>query len=189
MTTPPEVRLVDEPDRAGRTTVTLLGSLAARLAVLHAASGADVVGALVAGIAAVGRAEAQTVDGARLHAALRAGRAGSNGERLWSALLVGPWTSAFPPSQVREQLRNDVALLLVDDLDATLDLPPIPAEPVGPAVPRPAEPTTAVDFMVGLRAWAAELVAAVDALAAPTLDGSVTGTQRAVPPTDGPLLR
>ena len=48
------VRLVDVPDGPGRTTATLLASLAARLGVLHLISGSDAVGSLAAGIARSG---------------------------------------------------------------------------------------------------------------------------------------
>ncbi|MDQ4025967.1 MAG: hypothetical protein M3217_10860, partial [Actinomycetota bacterium] len=81
-----QVALVDAPESAGRTTATLLGSLTARLAALHLISGADALGSLVAGYAALGREVARTAEGARMKRALESGRAGRNGELLWSRL-------------------------------------------------------------------------------------------------------
>ena len=185
------IRLVDEADRAGRTTATLLASLTARLATLSLVSGADAVGSLVAGYAALGREVAKTADGERVRSALRSGRPGSNGDLLWAALLIDRWSSSLPPSPVLDHLRNDIALLLADDLQATIDLPPLPAEPVGAGGGPAAEPATAVDFVVGLWAFSKEVVASVDALAAPTLPspGQVTHATPAPPRLDPPMLR
>lgn len=180
------IRLVDEPDRSGRTTATLLASLGARLAVLHGVSGADAIGAMVAGFAAIGRETARTAEGARLRAALIGGDAGANAERLWSALLIDRWTSAFPPSPVLDHLRNDFALLLADDIEEILDLPPVPPEPAGTGHV-PAEPTTAADVMLGLWAFAREIVAGVESLAGDAAD--VVAGPAPAPPTSGPLLR
>jgi hypothetical protein len=188
----PAVRLIDEADRSGRTTATMLASLSGRLAVLPAISGADAVGSLIAGFAELGRQTARTAEGAELRRALASGRAGSNGERVWSALLVDRWTASLPPSPVLDHLRNDLALLLAADLDEVLELPPAPAEPTGSTTaPEPAA-TTAIDVMVGLWTFGHELVAAVDALAGPTRaqPGRVEVTDlRRPPPTDGVLLR
>jgi hypothetical protein len=186
-----EIRLVDEADRSGRTTATLLASLTARLATLSLISGADAVGALVSGYAALGRQTAKTADGQRLHAALRAGRPGANGDLLWAALLIDRWSSALPPSPVLDNLRNDLALLLVDDLQPTIELPPMPSEQVGPGGGPVAAPATAVDFIVGMWAFGKELVAGVEAMAAPTmpLPGQVQAGPPIPPPLDPPLLR
>ena len=54
-TVAPEARpvlLVDELDHAGRSTATLLASLAGRLTVLHGMTGADAIGAITSGYAA-----------------------------------------------------------------------------------------------------------------------------------------
>jgi hypothetical protein len=184
------VRLVDEPDRSGRTTGTLLASLSGRLLVLHAITGADAIGALVAGFAALGREAAKTTEGARLHAALSAGRAGANAEQLWSALLIDRWTSAMPPSAVLDQFRNDLALLMADDLTEFLDLPAAPAEPVGVEGAHEPQPTTAVDMIVGMWTLAHEMIEGIDALAAPTMPADEQ-VQVTVPPaaTNGLLLR
>lgn len=185
-----QVRLVDEPDRSGRTTATLLASLGARLAVLHAVSGADAVGALVAGFAAVGRETAQTAEGARLREALAAGRAGGNGEQIWSALLIDRWTSTMPPSPVLDHLRNDLALLLAEDVGEVLDLPPVPPEPVGVEGAHEPQPTTAVDVMLGLWTFAHEIIGGVEALAESTMPAPERVVVTAAPPpTNGLLLR
>jgi hypothetical protein len=184
------VRLVDEPDRSGRTTATLIASLGARLAVLHAVTGADAVGALVAGLAALGRETAKTAEGARLRDALAAGRAGANAEQIWSALLMDRWTSVMPPSPVLDHLRNDLALLLADDVGEILDLPPVPPEPVGVEGAHEPQPTTALDLILGLWTLAHEIIDGVEVLAEPTMPPAervlVTATP---PPTNGLLLR
>lgn len=168
MTGDPEtvrLRLVDEPDSTGRTTATLLASLAARLASLHSISGADAIGALTAGYAALGRRVAESAEGSRMLEAISRGRAGSNGERLWDALLIREWASSLPPSPVLDQFRNDLALLLTDDLDAALELPPMPAEIAGADRPAP-EPATLAHYLLGMWAFAREVVTGIEALAA-----------------------
>lgn len=186
---PMRLRLVDEPDSTGRTTATLLASLAARLAALHSISGADAIGALTAGYAALGRKVAETAEGRRMFEAICRGRAGSNGDRLWNALLIGQWASSLPPSPVLDQLRNDLALLLADDLDAALELPPIPPEIAGVDRPDP-ESATPAHYLLGMWAFAREAAAGIEALAAatsPPCERVVPGT-RAEPFIGGPLL-
>jgi len=183
------LRLVDEPDSAGRTTATLLASLAARLAALHSISGADAIGALTAGYAALGRKVAETAEGHRMFEAICRGRAGSNGDELWKALLIGRWASSLPPSPVLDQLRNDLALLLADDLDAALELPPMPPEVFGTGRPDP-EPATPAHYLLGMWAFAREVVTGIEALAAatwPPPEQVVQGTPRE-PTVRGPLL-
>ena len=162
------VRLVDAPGEAGRTTATLLASLAARLGALYLVSGADAVGSLAAGFAALGRRVGATAEGARLRAALEQGRVGANGDTLWSTLGIETWVSSLPPSPVLDQFRNDIALVLADDLAETLALLPIPGEPAGERADAPAH-AEFVDLVLGLWAFSRELVAAVEALAEPTL--------------------
>jgi hypothetical protein len=186
----PRVRLVDAAGESGRTTATLLASLAARLGTLYLVSGADAVGSLAAGFAALGRAVSQTAEGARLRRALETGRPGANGDMLWSTLRIATWVSSLPPSPVLDQLRNDVALLLADDLDQALELMPIPAEPAGTRA-QPPEESAFVDLVLGLWAFARELTAAVEELAAPTLPSPDEVSTNA-PPTSAPegeLLR
>lgn len=190
MSAPVRVRLVDAPGEAGRTTATLLASLAARLGALHLVSGADAVGSIAAGLAQLGRGVGETAEGARLRQALEQGRVGANGDAVWSALAVDRWVSSLPPTPVLDQLRNDLALVLADDLAETLELMPIPGEAAGERAEPPA-PSEFVDLLLGLWAFSRELVVGVEALAEPTLpppDELRTG-----PPPDpapeGDLLR
>ena len=188
---PDRVRLVDRADGPGRTTATLVASLAARLAVLHLVSGADAVGSLTAGFCALGREVSHTVQGARLRKAIETGRPGMNGNALWSSLRIGEWASGMPASPILDQLRNDVALLLADDLETTLELLPIPSHMTGAQGSREIKPATFVDCLLGLWAFSRELVHAVEALAAPTLPPPGE-TMRAVgpgPEPRSPLLR
>lgn len=188
--TPAHARLVDAPGESGRTTATLLASLAARLGALFLVSGADAVGSLAAGFAALGREVSGTAEGAQMRQALERGRVGANGDVLWTALKIGTWVSSLPPAPVLRQLHNDVALLLADDLIDTVELMPIPGEPTGERALLPAD-SSFVDLTLGLWAWARELAAAVEMLAAPTLEPTsefVTGPAPPEPP-EGELLR
>lgn len=184
------VRLIDGADEPGRTTATLIASLAARLGVLHLISGADAVGAMTAGFAELGREVSRTAEGARLREAIEAGRPGANGNALWKALHLEGWVSSMPPSPVLDQLRNDLALLLVDDLEETLRLMPIPGQSVGAKGARQPEASTFADCLLGLWAFSRELIRSVEALAAPT--ASAEGVRHAAgsePEPEGPLLR
>jgi hypothetical protein len=145
------VRLVDAAEQNGRTTATLMASLTARLGSLYLVSGADAIGSIAAGLAALGRQVAGTAEGARLRAAIEAGRAGANGERLWSELRIEDWLSTMPPSPVLDQLRNDLALLLAPDLEQTLELLPILGEVAGSSAGQ-AERARFADYLIGL--WA-----------------------------------
>jgi hypothetical protein len=184
------VRLVDDADETGRTTTTLLGSLAARLAVLHVTSGADAIGSILAGYAELGREVARTADGARLRRALESGQPGQNGNAIWKRLALETWVSTFPPSPILDMLRNDLALLLADDIDATLDLMPVPSELNG-ASETTDQPALFVDFLLGIWAFSNEIVRAVEVLAAPTLAplGSVVDGSTPPPMPEGELLR
>ena len=184
------VRLVDAPTGPGRTTATLVASLAARLGTLHFVSGGAAVGSIVAGFAALGRELRQTASGARLHRAIESARAGTNGEALWSALKISDWASGVPPSPILDHLRNDLALLLADDLEDTLALLPIPGEAAGDQAPADdGQPPAFADCVLGLWAFAREITCAVDALvgvapAAGDLVAPAPDFERA-----GPLLR
>ncbi|MBX6320841.1 MAG: hypothetical protein IRY94_03350 [Rhodospirillaceae bacterium] len=160
------VRLIDAPDEFGRTTASLIASLATRLITLHYTSGVSVIGSLLAGFAAAGREVARTAEGARLREALLALPAARNGEALWSALRIGDWASALPPSPVLDHVRNDLALLLAADLEETLATTPIPPETA--SRPRRVEtaPVTFIDCTLGLWAHAREIVGAIETLAA-----------------------
>jgi hypothetical protein len=187
---PPRISLVDEAESAGRVTSSLVASLAARLASLHLVSGADAVGSLMAGYCALGREVSPSTEGSRLRRALDGGRAGTNGDLVWARLRIGDWVSSLPSSPVLDQLRNDVALLLADDLPEALDALPFPAELATDAGPRD-ERAVFLDFVLGLYAFSLELVRAVDALAAPTLvpPGSFAVGAEPGPEVDGSLLR
>jgi hypothetical protein len=161
------VRLLDVPEESGRTTTTLLASLGARLGVLYLISGADAVGSLAAGIAALGRELSQTAEGARLRRRIEEGPGASNGELLWSKLRIGDWLSAIAPSPVLDEIRNDLALLIARDLGASLELMPIPGELTGIRADLQPQPVTFPDLMVGLWAYAREIELAVEALSAP----------------------
>jgi hypothetical protein len=187
---PPRVSLVDEAESAGRVTSSLVASLAARLASLHLVSGADAVGSLMSGYCALGREVARTTEGARLRRALEGGRPGTTGDLVWARLRIGDWVSSLPASPVLDQLRNDVALLLADDVPEALDMLPFPTELAADAGPH-GERAVFLDFVLGLYAFSLELVRAVEGLAAPTLEppGSFAVGTEPAPEVGGSLLR
>jgi hypothetical protein len=184
----PRITLVDAADESGRTTATLVASLAGRLLALHYMSGVSVVGSLVAGLAAVGREVGRTAEGARMRRALEQTRAGRNGDALWEALKIPEWTGGLPPSPVLDHVRNDLALLFAEDLEATLDdFTVAPPEYGKPQSNGEVVPVTSVDCLLGLWAYSREIVQAVTALAAdgPPFDP----IERGDPPGEPGLLR
>jgi len=183
--------LIDAEDSAGRTTATLVASLAARLAALHFISGADAVHSLTSGFAALGREVSQTTEGARLREALCRSQVAANGDALWRTLLIGESASSAIPSPVLEQLRNDIAILLAQDLPETLSAMPIPAETRAAPLPLPQESVTFLDFLVGYWAFSRELIAAVDALAGlgQTAQQIVRAGPEPAPAVQGGILR
>jgi hypothetical protein len=179
----------DEMGRDGRTTATLLGSLAGRLGALFAISGADAIGAQIAGFAAVGRQVSATAEGARLRAQLERSRGGINGEAIWQRLQIDEWLSGAPPSPVLEDLANDLALLLSTDLHDALHALDRGTLPIPRAeVPLP-ERVHVLDSLIGLWAVGRQLAAAVEALVA----GAETAPRLTSPPNvgldEGGLLR
>ena len=104
--------------------------------------------------------------------------------------------TAVTSSPVLDHLRNDLALLVADDLDAALRAPGTLERPEHPG-DRPAgsggldtEPADSVDYLVGMWAFSRELVAAVEALAAATTHPAGVIEPAARPPLpDEPLLR
>ena len=158
------VLLVDEPDRAGRTTAALVASLTGRLTALSLVSGADVIGALAAGVAALGRQAGETAEGRVLREGLAHGRPATNAAMIWQQLGIDRWLATMPASRVLDQLRNDVALLLVDDLAETFELPPLVAEPTGTERPETPERIDPVDLIVGMWVLAKDTVDLVQAL-------------------------
>lgn len=191
MSTPEDrISLADAPEEAGRTTATLVASLAARLATLYAVSGAAAVGSMVAGFAAIGREFGATAEGARLRLALERGRVAANGEALWSALRIRQWASLVPAAPLLEQLRNDMALLLAPNLDETLALLPIPGEPAAGFAAEDEPATEFIDCILGMYAFSREMTTAIDALAAPTRDdGPILRREPGAGPPTGSLLR
>ena len=163
------VRLADAEEEA-RTTATLVASLAARIGMLAMISGASAVGSLMAGFAAVGRRISATAEGARLRRALEAGRAGANVSALWKALRIDDWASGVAPSPVMDHLRNDLALLLAGDLEETLALLPIPGHPAGGAAQVEDAASSGLDCLVGMWYYSREMVLAIEAVAAPTME-------------------
>ena len=179
------VRLVDPPDRPGRTTVNLLGSLASRLGTLHLVTGADAVGAMTAGLAKLGREVAGTVDGKRFLEAISAGRAGANGDAIWDSLRIGEWASSLPPSPLLDHVRNDLALLLAADLETALAGPLAPADAAGAEGGPVAEPATFPHYLLGLWTFAREVLTAIDAL----LETTLPEAGRVVPGGSAPEIR
>ena len=183
------LRLADREEEA-RTTATLVASLSARISMLTMISGSSAVGSLMAGFAALGRRVSATVEGARLRRALEASRAGHNVAALWKALRIQDWASGVAPSPVMDHLRNDLALLLAGDLEETLALLPIPGQPAGPAAEAEDGAATGIDCLLGMWYYSREMVAAIEAVAAPTLPPAgevVSGGPGREPP--GSLLR
>jgi hypothetical protein len=183
------VKLVDDAAESGRSTATLLASLGGRLGALHIITGATAIGSLAAGFAALGREVSATTEGARMRHALQAGRAGPNGEVIWDALRIGEWVSSHPPAPVLDQLRNDLALLLAEDVDETLELLPIPPEMAGAAGAQDVPRAAFLDFAVGYWAYSLEVVRAFEALAGPTLGPSYAVGEGTPAEPAGPLLR
>lgn len=87
-----------------------------------------------------------------------------------------------------DQMRNDMALLLSDDLAPTLQFMPIPAHQSGVGA-EPA-PSNFADCVVGLWAFSRELVQMLESIAAPTMPPATLRESAPTPePPTGPLLR
>lgn len=183
----PDLRLLDAPDEAGRTTASLFASLAGRLIALHYTSGVSVVGSTLAGLAEAGREISRTAEGARLRRAIAASPAFANGELIWRALKVADWTQGMPAAPVLDHVRNDLALLLAADLAETVDNVPAPGETrlrAGGGLP---PEITFLDTLMGLWVQAREIVASVEAIAAQAPRGPVIDAGD--PVHRGPILR
>jgi hypothetical protein len=139
--------------------------LGARLASLYFVSGADAVASLTSGFAALGREVSQTSEGAKLRQVICGTRVALNGEATWSALHIGEGASSASPSPILDYLRNDVALLLADDLEGVLSMMPIPPEARASVFTESPQRVSFLDFLVGYWAFSKEVVAAVEALA------------------------
>ena len=191
MTLTAKVSLIDVEDSAGRTTASLLAALVSRLGVLHFISGADAIASLTSGFAALGREVSKTSEGAALRQALSASQVAPNGQSVWTTLRIGDGASTAIPSPVLEQLRNDVALLLAEDLETVISMMPIPPEAPSGALPEPQQTATFMDFVLGYYAFSKELVAAVDAMAqlGQPVKPEVVAQDESAAPLSGSILR
>jgi hypothetical protein len=160
-----EVRLVDLPEDAGRTTATLFSSLAARLIALHYTSGVSIVGSTLAGLAEIGREVSKTAEGARLRRALETSEVAKNGDAIWKALRIADWTNGMPASPILDHVRNDLALILAEDLSDVVDDIPVPQETRLTRSPRAPEDLNFMDTLLGLWLYSREIVSAIEALA------------------------
>lgn len=181
------IRLIDPPEDAGRTTASLFASLASRLITLHYTSGVSVIGSTLAGLAEAGREISKTAEGARIRRALEASAVKDNGELLWSALRVTGWTEGMPAAPVLDHIRNDLALLLADDLAETIENVPAPLEnKVHRSKTVPAA-ITFIDTLMGLWIHSREIVQSVEALARSAPEADTVEPGDAV--HRGPILR
>ena len=185
------IRLADTASGPGRSTATLLASLQSRLTALHLCSGADAIASLTAGYAKLGREISQTAEGARLRKALETSRAAANGRSIWKKMRLAEWTCGIYPTPVLDQLRNDVALLLVDDVEEMLDAMPIPGEMVGIEGMGETPDVEFLDVVLGLWAFSRELVRSVEAVASPMLppSGAFTAGNEESSGVEGSILR
>jgi hypothetical protein len=183
------VRMADVSGDVPRTTRSLVDSFVARLSALGQVTGGEAIGSELAGFAALGREVSHTAEGERMRAALAAGRAGGNAEELWRALRIDEWLSRMPPTPVLDHVRNDVALLLADDLGEVLASPFDATGVSSAALPEP-QPVHPVDVLLGLWAYGRELQRAVDTIAGDVTPAVVTPPDDDSAPTlDGALLR
>jgi hypothetical protein len=174
---PPNADFVDHPTEVGRSTTTLLAAVLTRAATLSAISGAQAVASMIAGLAALGRAVAETVEGQHMRDAIDRGRLRENLDLLFGGFGLGTLASTSPPTPMLEDFFNDVALVLAPDVAESVD-----AALVGVAggssigVLRAAEKVDPIDFVVGLWAFSSEVATTLGELieAGPLLD-RVTG--------------
>jgi hypothetical protein len=165
----------------------LLASLIGRFTALHFVTGATSLGWSLSGLVVLGSQVSQTAAGARLRKALAVGKAAKNLTRLWTELHLGEWASLSQPAPVLDQMRNDVALLLSDDLEEAIARMPMPSHPEAEGKdaedeqPDPAE--QALDFVVGLWSYCRETVEGIEAVA---LKGPKAAAPRVEPPAKGP---
>ena len=114
-------------------------------------------------------------------------RAGVNAETLWSALELGHLASLVPPTPVLGDLRNDIALLVADDLPQAVAMLDESSLESGMGLVREPQPFDVLDFLVGLWALGGFVADALELLSAATVpaeDAPETSDS-----TDGPVLR
>lgn len=185
--------LLDAPDSGGRTTASLLASLIARVTALHFVTGATSLGWSLSGLVVLGRQVSQTAAGARLRKALAMGKAAKNLTRLWTELHLGEWASLSRPAPVLDQMRNDVALLLSDDLEEAIARMPMPSHPEADgddAKDDQANPADqALDFVVGLWSYCRETVEGIEAVALKEPKAATPRVTTAAPSTPPPVGR
>jgi len=174
---PPHADFVDHATEVGRNTTSLLAGALTRAATLSAISGAQAVASMIAGLAALGRAVAETVEGQHMRDAIDRGRLRENLDLLFGGLGLGALASASPPTPMLEDFFNDVALVLAPDVAESLDAALVGAaggSSVG--VLRTAEKVDPIDFVVGFWAFSSEVATTLNELieAGPLLD-RVTG--------------
>jgi hypothetical protein len=100
-----------------------------------------------------------------MYQAICQGCAGSNCHLLGNALLIGRWASSSPTRQVLDQFRNDLELLLADDLSVELELPLMAAESVRNAE-RNLKPARSAHDLLGMGAFAHQMGTRVEAIVA-----------------------
>jgi hypothetical protein len=185
---PGRVQLVDAPGEP-RTAATLLASLGARIGALSLINGSTAAASIVAGMALLGASVSRTAEGMRFRRALEVGSVRANGDRIWRALRLDEWSASAPPTPVIDQLRNDIALLLADDLEA-LNRMPLPPPAAGAYGGTPPETYDVIDYIVGLWALSKELVQILDSIAALTMrQADVTLAAAEDVAAGGPWLR
>ncbi len=162
---PTVIRLVDLPEEAGRTTATLLSSLAMRLVTLHYTSGVSVIGSIIAGLSEAGREFRGTVEGRRFLRAFDKAGITKNGELIWESLRIADWARGLPPSPVLDHIRNDLALLLAEDLQEAMSAVPLPPESRYAGHQPKREDANFLDCLLGLLVYSRELTRSIEVLA------------------------
>jgi hypothetical protein len=186
----PRVRLADLADGPGRTPASLVASLSARFVALYVSSGSETIASLTAGSAALGREVSRTAEGSVYGRPWPPAGREPTAISVWSKLRLAEWTSGIFPSPVLDQLPNDMALLLAEDLNQVLDALPLPSSPVGLEAIGESPRVEFLDVLLGLWAFSRELTRAVETLAASSR--SAVRIVNTAPPntnTSGSILR
>ncbi|MFX0115333.1 MAG: hypothetical protein ACFFB3_12360 [Candidatus Hodarchaeota archaeon] len=185
------VTLTDPPNQKERNTQNLIASLRVRLTSLHYVSGAKATGSIIAGFAALGREYSRTTVGSRMREALNASRAGTNARIIWKNLRIEEWASQHPPCPILDQLRNDVALLLADDLEECLSKPISPIQPLEYVKAPDEVSVNPIDYILGLWVYSKEFCWAIQKLIPSQLLSKPYQTiaSQKIPPLEGSLTR